>query len=127
MIDRKTFRHSTIDHGKYLAYKKHVHVASLNVIIVDTVNVQFDIESIKFIDSIIIQMLIRSIEFHVIKANTLFLFSWIDINQLNVFFDYIRNILVKKIITMSVIRRFEHEFLLWEISLSIYISESFDD
>jgi hypothetical protein len=43
-----------------------------------------------------------------------------------VFFDNTKNILVEKTTIMSVIRRFGHPFLLWEISLSTYIIESFD-
>lgn len=115
MIDIDVSRHSTADYDQYLVYqKKQNHTVQLNIIIVDTVNVQFEIESTSFIDSMNVQLSIEIIKFHVIKANTLFLFSLIDMNRLEVFFDNIRNVLIDKNITMSAIRRFEHAFLLWE-------------
>ena len=74
-------------------------------------------------------MSVRSIEFHIIKTNTSFFFCLANMNRLNVFFDNIMNFLVikdKKMI-MSVIRRFEHAFLLWKNVLRIYIIDSFNE
>jgi hypothetical protein len=72
-------------------------------------------------------MPVESIEFHVIKADTPFLFSLTEMNRLQVFSDNTKNTLVEKTTNMPAICRFGHAFLLWEISLSTYIIESFDD
>jgi hypothetical protein len=58
------------------------------------------------------------VEFHVIKADTSFLLSLVDMNRLKVYFNNVENTLVKIVDdqkkSFSVIRRFGHGFLLWK-------------
>ncbi len=66
-------------------------------------------------------------KFHVIKADTLFLLSLADMNRLKVYFNNVENLLIDKIKISSVIRRFDHDFLLWKnfYFLHLYIIQSF--
>ena len=73
MIDIKASKHSTAGYDQYLAYQKYIEHTSINIEKAKAVNVQFDIEEISFIDSIMIIMLVNRIEFHVIQANISFL------------------------------------------------------
>ncbi len=85
-------------------------------------NVQFDIESVRLIKSLIIDTSFEIMKFHVIKTNISFLLSLADINRLKVYFNNITNSLIQMIKTSneilrkkksySVIQRFNHEFLL---------------
>jgi hypothetical protein len=47
-------------------------------------------------------------------------------NRLKVYFNNVENLLVDKIKTSSVIRRFDHDFLLWENFLHFYITQFFE-
>ncbi len=70
----------------------------------------------------------RLIEFHVIKVDTLFLLSLADMNRLKVYFNNVENLLINTIKILSIIRRFDHDFLLWKNSHSLhsYIIQSFN-
>jgi hypothetical protein len=99
-------------------------------------NVQFDIESVRLIKSLIIDTSFEIMKFHVIKTNISFLLSLADINRLKVYFNNITNSLIQMIKTSneilrkkksySVIQRFNHEFLLWKNFMQTYIDQSFD-
>jgi hypothetical protein len=75
-------------------------------------------------------------KFHVIKADTSFLLSLADMNWLKVYFNNVINSLIQMIKmsneilrkkrSYSVIRRFDHEFLLWQNFMQIYVNQSFD-
>ncbi len=65
-------------------------------------------------------------KFHVIKADTFFLLSLADMNRLKVYFNNVENLLIDKIKTSSVIRRFDHDFLLWKTFLHSYIVQFFE-
>jgi hypothetical protein len=93
----------------------------LNLFKTETVNVQFEIESASSIESLTIDISFEIMKFHVIKADTSFLLSLIDMNELKVYFNNVINSLIQMINTneilrkkksFSVIRRFDHEFLL---------------
>jgi hypothetical protein len=86
------------------------------------VNVQFDIESASSIKLLIIDISFEIMKFHVNKADTSFLLSLADMNRLKVYFNNVINLLIQMIKTsdevlrkkksFSIIRRFDHEFLL---------------
>jgi hypothetical protein len=116
MIDSNASTKSTAEYDQYLAFKNHkINLTiDLNVIKTETMNVQFDIESTSSIKSLIIDIFFEIMKFHVIKTNISFLLSLADINRLKVYFNNVKNILNMIIQNrkLSIIRRFDHEFLL---------------
>jgi hypothetical protein len=114
MIDSDASTRSTAEYGQYLAFKRGNTdpSADLNPIKADAVNVQFEIESTSSIESLTIDTPFGLVKFHVIKADTPFLLSLADMNRLKVYFNNIENLLMSKIKTSPVIRRFGHGFLL---------------
>jgi hypothetical protein len=127
MIDSRASIRSIVDYEQYLAFIKNTFI-ELDSIKVEAINVQFEIESISSIESLIIDILFELVKFHVIKADTLFLLSLADMNRLKVYFNNVENLLVDKIKISSVIRRFDHDFLLWKNSyfLHSYITQFFE-
>ncbi len=124
MIDSSASTKSTAEYDQYLAFKKNKIDSSVDLDLsrTDAVNVQFDIESASSIESLIIDTSFEIVKFHVIKADTSFLLSLADMNRLKVYFNNVINSLVQMIKipneilrkkkSYSVIRRFDHEFLL---------------
>ncbi len=128
MIDSDVFTRSTVDYEQFLAYQKNNKNDLIDTIKAKTINVQFGIESILSLESITIDISIRLVEFHVIKTDTSFLLSLADMNRLKVYFNNVENLLVNTIKVLSIIRRFDHDFLLWKNSyfLHSYITQSFN-
>jgi hypothetical protein len=92
MIDSKASVRSIVDYEQYLAFIKNISI-DLNRTKTDIVNVQFEIESIASIKSVIIDTSFEIVGFHVIKVDTSFLLSLADINRLKVYFNNVENIL----------------------------------
>jgi hypothetical protein len=115
MIDSKASIRSIVEYEQYLTFIKNISI-DLNRIKTEAVNVQFEIESIFSLESITIDISMRLVKFHVIKTNTSFLLSLADMNRLKVYFNNIENILfmIIKNRYLSIIRRFDHDFLLWK-------------
>jgi hypothetical protein len=113
MIDSKASIRSIVDYEQYLAFIKNISI-DLNRAKTETVNVQFGIESIPSIKSLTIDIPFELVKFHVIKADTPFLLSLADMNRLKVYFNNVENILfmIIKNRSLSIIRRFDHDFLL---------------
>jgi len=59
-------------------------------------------------------------------VNTLFLLSLGDIDALGIYFNNLTNALVTPRGNVPVVRRFGHSFLLWDVSLQIFLTESID-
>jgi hypothetical protein len=124
MIDSNVSTKSTAEYDQYLTFKKNKIDSSIDLDLsrADAVNVQFDIESTSSIKSLIIDISFEIMKFYVIKTNTSFLLSLADMNSLKVYFNNVTNSLIQMIKTSneilrkkksySVIRRFDHEFLL---------------
>jgi hypothetical protein len=118
MIDSNASTKSTVEYDQYLIFKKHKIDSSidLNVTKTETVNIQFDIESARSIESLIIDISFEIVKFHVIKTDISFLLSLADMNRLKVYFNNVKNILMMiaqlEKSFLSVIRRFDHGFLL---------------
>jgi hypothetical protein len=129
MIDSKASVRSIVDYEQYLAFIKNIFI-DLDHTKTEAVNVQFEIESIFSLESIIIDISIELMKFHVIKTNTSFLLSLADMNCLKVYFNNVENTLfmITKNRDLSMIRRFDHDFLLWKNSyfLHSYITQSFN-
>ena len=100
------------------------------------VNVQFGIGSTASIGSVIVKTPIGLIDFHVVKADTLFLLCFTDIDRLRVYYNNITDTLIgpvfptpgegNKLITLPIVRRFGHPFLIQGEALQTYVQESFD-
>ncbi len=124
MIDSSASTKSIAEYDQYLAFKNYKidSFIDLNHIRTETVNVQFDIESASSIKSLTIDISFEIVKFHVIKTDTSFLLSLADMNRLKVYFNNVTNSLIQMMKTsdeilrkkrnFSVIRRFDHEFLL---------------
>ncbi len=83
MVDLSASIQSIVDYEQYLTFIKNIFI-DLNHIKTDIVNVQFEIESISSVESLIIDILFELIEFHVIKTNTSFLLSLADMNRVRI-------------------------------------------
>jgi hypothetical protein len=116
MIDSNASTKSIAEYEQYLAFKEHKIdlTIDLNPFRTETVNVQFDIESASSIESLIIDISFEIMKFHVVKIDILFLLSLADMNRLKVYFNNVKNTLnmIIQKQKLSVIRRFDHEFLL---------------
>jgi hypothetical protein len=112
MIDSKASVRSIVDYEQYLAFIKNIAIDQ-NRTKTEAVNVQFEIESISSVESLIIDTSFELIKFHVIKTNISFLLNLADMNRLKVYFKNVENILfmITKNRDLSIIRRFDHDFL----------------
>ncbi len=119
MIDSKASIRLIVDYEQYLAFIKNTSI-DLNHTKAETINVQFEIESILSLKSITIDISIKLMKFHVIKTDTSFLLSLANMNRLNVYFNNVENLLIDTIKVLSIIRRFDHDFLLWKNSYSLH-------
>ena len=90
------------------------------------VNVQFGIGSTSSIGSARVSTPIGTVEFHIVKVNTPFLLCLADMDNLQVYFNNLKNLLIILRNTILIVRRYEHLFLLWDKFLSTYFTESFD-
>jgi hypothetical protein len=116
IIDSNASTKSTAEYDQYLAFKNHKvdSFIDLNHTRAETVNVQFDIGSASSIGSLTIDTPFEIVKFHVIKADTPFLLSLADMDRWKVYFNNVENTLNMIIQNrkLSVIRRFDHGFLL---------------
>jgi hypothetical protein len=111
MIDSRASVRSIAGYEQYLAFTKNTPI-ELDPIKAGAINVQFGIGSTLSIGSLTTNTSFGLVKFHVVKADTFFLLSLADMNRLKVYFNNIENLLVGKIKTLSVIKRFGHDFLL---------------
>ena len=97
------------------------------------INVQFGISSTTLIRLVKVKTLISLVNFYIVKADTPFLLCLTDIDRLQVYYNNITDTLISpatalesKYITLPIIRRFRHPFLIQGETLQTYIQESFD-
>lgn len=127
MINTKTSKYSTIDYGQYLAYNA-INKQLINNFTAGIVYATFGIESISFIESIVICISIDQVKFHIVKADTSFLLCIVDLDRLKCYLNNVNNVLIKKDnSTMPVICWFEYSFLLWDDVLHVCIIVSFNN
>ncbi len=127
MIDTGASKRSTAGYGQYLAYKKNVTPIQVDKAKAGAVNVQFGIGSTSSIGSLLLDTPIGIIEFHVVEADTPFLLCLEDMDNLNVYFNNLENVLITSTKSVPVVRRFGHPFLLWDKSLQSFIANSFNN
>jgi hypothetical protein len=94
---------------------------------------KFEIEDTKSVDSIELEISLKMIIFHIVEINILFLLSLVDLDRLRVYFNNLTNELIHDLSQIdlknrhSVIRRYEHAFLLWKIFIHSLIVESLNE
>lgn len=80
MINTNAFKHFRASYKQFMAYTRDIKNTIINILKVGAIYILFRINSILFIKSMLIQILIEYIKFYIIKANTLFLLYFIDID-----------------------------------------------
>ena len=97
------------------------------------VNVQFGIGLTILIRLVKVKTLISLVNFYIVKADTSFLLCLADIDRLQVYYNNVINTLIgpvtalgSKNITLLIVRRFGHPFLIQGETLRTYIQESFN-
>lgn len=108
-----------------MAYTRDIKYTTIEISKAGVIYVQFGIVSISFIGFALIQIPIGQIGFYIIIRDTFFLLFFTKINQLNIYFNNIDNLLVIKIIYILVIRYIDYLFLLWKSCLNFFITQSF--
>ena len=126
MIDTGASQRSTAGYGQFVAFQRLDPSVQLNTTTQGMVNVQFGIGSTSSIGSAKIVTPIVTIEFHIVKVDTPFLLCLADMDHLQVYFNNLKNLLITPRNAVPVVRRFSHPFLLWNTSLSTYLTRSFD-
>src|SRR6266576_3444803 len=83
IIDIGTSKKSTAGYGQYLIYKTTIdNNTDINTIQTGAVNVQFGISLTVLIRLVVVKTLIGLVNFHIVKADTLFLLYLADIDRL---------------------------------------------
>lgn len=63
------------------------------------------------------------VEFHVIDVDTPFLLCLKDLDDLRIYYDNLRNVIVTPLKSIPVIRQFENPFILWDTSLYTLLTD----
>jgi hypothetical protein len=126
MIDIRALRKSTTGYGQFQALQLTDPLVQLDTLTKGQVSVQFGIGITSSIRTIHINTPIGKISFHVVQADIPFLLCLADIDELQVYYNNLKNILVIYTKEVLIARRFSHPFLLWNTSLQSYLLESFD-
>ena len=79
MIDIGALKRLIVDYRQYLVYRK-IYNTVINILKASAINVQFSINSISFIISVIVNILVGNVKFYIIKADIPFLICLADIN-----------------------------------------------
>ncbi len=126
LIDSNAARKS-IERMRQFKTLQRVHDVKLNKS--DRLLFKFEIEDIKSIDSIKLEISLKMIIFHIVEINISFLLFLVDLNRLDVYFNNLTNELIQNSFTIIlqidmkndrcakndrylVIRRYEHAFLM---------------
>ena len=91
----------------------------INIMQTGAINVQFGISLTVLIKLVIVKTLISLVDFHIIKADTSFLFYFVDIDKLQVYYNNIIDTLIRpaialgsKYITLPITQQFRHLFFI---------------
>jgi hypothetical protein len=102
-------------------------------------NIKFEIDSISILSTVALNISLKLIIFHIVKMNISFLLFLIDLNRLKMYFNNLINEMIQKIFDItnlqidskirrhSIIRRYDHAFLLWKIFTYSLIVEFIDE
>src|SRR5438045_9219110 len=126
MIDTGASQKSTAGHGQLMALRATNMAIQMDTLTKGQVSIQFGIGIATLIGTICIDSPIGTIQFHVIEANMPFLLCFADMDNLKVYYNNLRNVLVTYKGEVPVAQRFGHPILLWDTSLQCYLTESFN-
>jgi hypothetical protein len=111
---------STNDIEQFKILKRINNDVKLNTKTVE-LNIKFEIDSISILSTIELNISLELIIFHIVEMNTLFLLFLIDLDRLKMYFNNLINEMIQKMLDFqisskiqrhSVIRRYDHAFLL---------------
>jgi hypothetical protein len=125
MIDTGAAKRSTAGYGQFQALQRITPV-DIDYSTKGMVSVQFGIGSTSSMGSTMVKTPIGQVEFHIVKADTPFLLSLADMDKLHVYLNNLQDVLVTLNGDVPVVRRFGHSFLLWDTTLQVFLTESFD-
>jgi hypothetical protein len=132
---------STDDIEQFKILKRISNDVNLNTKTVES-NIKFEIDSISILSTVELNISLELIIFHIVEMNISFLLSLIDLNRLKMYFNNLINEMIHKISNTdiitnlqidlkiqrhSIIRRYDHAFLLWEILTYSLIVEFIDE
>ena len=114
LIDSDAVIRSTEDISQMKTLQRIDDSVKLDKSTIESINFTFEIESTAFIDSIMLHISIERITFHIVLINTSFLLCLVDLNKLRAYFNNTINqiVRIKTNQFYSVIRRYDHAFLL---------------
>jgi DNA-binding cell septation regulator SpoVG len=120
-------RRSTIETEQFTALQRLNDSIKLDQSTVES-KIQFDIDSISIMSTIELNISLKQLIFYIVEINTFFLLCLVDLNSLDAYFNNLINELMQKCLIIiilqidmknvdknrrfSVIRRYEHAFLL---------------
>ncbi|CAD6499123.1 BgTH12-04775 [Blumeria graminis f. sp. triticale] len=116
MIDTGAAKKSTIRHSQFLAFQKISNI-QLDTTTAGATKVQFGTGNTTLTGSVAVNAPFGSVEFHVLNADTPFLFSITDVDLHGAYLDNIDNVLVSPTRRFPVTCRSGHPFLLWKTRL----------
>jgi hypothetical protein len=103
---------STTGYRQYLAYRNTItDNIDIDTSQIKAINIQFGIGSTTLIGSVIVKTLISPVDFHVVKADTPFLLCLADIDRLRVYYNNVTDTLIGPALTLPIIQRFGHPFM----------------
>jgi hypothetical protein len=129
LVDSGAAEVSTAGYGQYLAYRKIAKGITIDQSTAGAANIRFGAgDPIQSIGSIDVETPIGTVRFHVVETMTPFLLSLKDMDRLKIYFDNTRNLLINRETeaTAPIVRRFGHPFLIWDLSLVSFLTESFE-
>ena len=94
MIDTGASQKSTAGHGQLMALRATNMAIQMDTLTKGQVSIQFSIGTATSIGTICIDSPIGTIQFHVIKADMPFLLCLADMDNLKVYYNNLRNVLV---------------------------------
>ncbi|EED20885.1 hypothetical protein TSTA_081180 [Talaromyces stipitatus ATCC 10500] len=130
LIDTGAATFSTAGYAQYLAYRKVARGCIMDTSTAGSVTIRFGAgEALQSLGLIDLDTPIGNVRFHIVEAMTLFLLSIKDLDRLKVYYDNTKDLLVRHelYLTAPVVRRFGHPFLIWDYSLALYITQSFNE
>ena len=111
IIDTGAANQSTAGQDQFLALQK-IQDVKLNKSRKEKAKVQFRIGTTTSLETVDVMTPIRKIIFHMVPADTLFLLSLKDLNDLSAIFNNLKNILIQKRKHILIIRSYSHPWML---------------
>jgi hypothetical protein len=120
IINTGASKKSTTGYRQYLTYKTTaINNTDINIMQTGAVNIQFSISSTILIKLVMVKTPISLVDFYIVKADTPFLLCLVDMDRLQVYYNNITDTLTgpvtalgSKHITLLIIQRFGHPFLI---------------